>query len=92
MDYQFDAPLTWNDLISIDSDDPAQKAMRKLDWEAFIQSLDKRTETLLQWLAEGRTMSTLAERWKLSMTRMVQIKTSLVTKMREYFAMISGWY
>ena len=85
MDYQFDAPLTWNDLISIDTDDPAQKAARKLDWEAFIQSLDTRTETLLQWLAEGRTLSTLAEQWKVSMSRMVQIKTSLVAKMREYF-------
>lgn len=28
-DSEFDAPFTWNDLISMDTDDPAQKAMRR---------------------------------------------------------------
>jgi hypothetical protein len=35
-DYEFDVPMTWNDLISLDTDDPAQQAMRKLDWDWFI--------------------------------------------------------
>ncbi|MGV3773081.1 MAG: hypothetical protein ACO1QB_09290 [Verrucomicrobiales bacterium] len=38
-EYEFDVAMTWNDLISLDTDDPSQQAMRKLDWEIFIQNL-----------------------------------------------------
>lgn len=84
-DSEFDAPLTWNDLISLDTDDPAQKAMRKIDWESFIQSLDKRLKLMLEWIAEGRPLAAVARKLKLSQSRVVQLKKKLVTMMREYF-------
>ncbi|MGV3774685.1 MAG: hypothetical protein ACO1QB_17425, partial [Verrucomicrobiales bacterium] len=55
-EYEFDVPLTWNDLLSLDTDDSPQQAMRKLDWDAFTRSLDKRMQKILQRIAGGRTL------------------------------------
>jgi hypothetical protein len=80
---QFDVPLTWNDLISLDTDDPAQQAMRKLNWESFTLSLDKRLKLMLKWIADGRTLAGMASKLKLSQTRVAQLKEKLVTIMQE---------
>jgi FixJ family two-component response regulator len=85
MDTFFDAPLTFHDLISVDSDDPAVKAMRKLDWELFMAGLDQRARTMIEWLVEGRTLKSLADHWRVSVTRVMQHKEKLLVRMREYF-------
>jgi len=56
----------------VDSDDPAVKAMRKLDWETFMASLDQRARTLIEWRGEGRTLTSLADHWRVSLSRVMQ--------------------
>ena len=84
-DHAYDAPLTFHELISNEDDDPAMQAMRRLDWEAFLSGLDPRLRTLVHWVSEGRTLKILAEHWRLSLTRVIQLKEKLLLRMREYF-------
>ena len=82
---EFDCPLTFNDLISTDRDDPAQKAMRKLDWDLFLQSLDAKMKTLLEWMAEGRKLSKLAKKWRSSVSMVHLKKEQLLRRLQEFF-------
>ena len=45
--------FTVNDVLSIDDEDPAQKAARKIDWEFFLGSLTDREKSVVEGLLMG---------------------------------------
>ena len=79
------APITLQNLLSVEEEDPAVQATRKLDWELFMVRLDDRARTMIQWLAEGRTLSSLANKWRISHSRVMQLKGKLLIQLREFF-------
>ena len=85
LDGDFDAPITFNNLISGEEEDPSVKATRKLDWEMFMACLDERARTLIEWMAEGRTLVSLANKWRISQSRVMQLKAKLLIQLREFF-------
>src|SRR3954468_6141038 len=52
--------FTLANLITSPADDPAVAAMRKLDWEVFLGTLDCESRLLVEWLAGGGSLVVLA--------------------------------
>ena len=50
--------LCLHDVLAAGSADPSQEAAKRLDWEAFIATLDELARTILQCLAEERPFLT----------------------------------
>src|ERR1039457_3868165 len=48
--------FTVNDVLSLDDEDPAQKACRKIDWEFFLAGLTEREKSVVEFLLAGRNM------------------------------------
>ena len=54
------------ELMSRDVEDPATQAARKLDWQAFVASQDRKDRQLIECLAEGCTTRESRRQLKLS--------------------------
>jgi hypothetical protein len=52
--------FTINDVLSLDDEDPGQKAARKMDWEAFLTGLTEREQSVVEELLAGRSGSEIA--------------------------------
>lgn len=74
----------FHDVLSNGEDDPATKAARRLDWETFIDGLPQRERTLLEFMAEGKTLRHAAQALRLSDSTMQTAKRRLVSAIQEF--------
>src|SRR3954468_24218267 len=77
--------FTLADLITSTADDPAGAAMRKIDWELFLGTLDCDLRRLVQWLADGRSLIILARQWKISPASATRRKQRLADAASDFF-------
>ena len=77
-------PLTLAEVFSVQTEDPATAAARKLDWETFLSSIDPRTKAVIECLIAGRPLSEVAEKFKVSLSTASSIKRQLAVQLREF--------
>ena len=76
--------FTVNDVLSLDNEDPAMKAARKMDWEAFLTGLNAREKSVVESLLAGRNMSELARSLGLDRSTIQYFKNRLADKILDY--------
>ena len=91
--YSFDEPVqidelgeefTVNDVLSLDDEDPGQKAARKMDWEFFLASLSDREKSVVEGLLTGLNGSEIARMFGLDPSTIQYFKQRLGMKILEY--------
>ena len=65
-------------------EDPATKATRKMDWQAFVDALPERERIAIECLLEGRTLREAAHVLRVSDSSMQHSKRSLRIKILEF--------
>jgi len=68
------------DVLSLDDEDPGQKAMRKLDWEAFLSGLSSREKGVVELLLSGHNASQIAREFKVDPSTIKYFKNRLAEK------------
>jgi DNA-binding NarL/FixJ family response regulator len=76
--------LTFNDVLSRDSEDPSTIAARNLDWQTLLTRLTEREKAVVVYLLEGKTVSDVAWAFKVSRSTMQESKNRLVNLIREF--------
>ena len=76
--------LTMHDFIGERREDPSAEALRRIDWESFNQTLNRREQLLVQNLAEGRQSNTFAKELGLSPPRITQLKKEIGNRIRRF--------
>jgi DNA-directed RNA polymerase specialized sigma subunit len=76
--------LTFNDVLSRDSEDPSTIAARKMDWQTLLTRLTEREKAIVVYLLEGKTVSDVAVVFKVSRSAMQQCKERLVELIQEF--------
>jgi len=76
--------FTFNDLLSNDQEDPAMATARKLDWQAFIGTLDGIGRAILDCLSQERPLTEVATRFGVSRSSVQLHKNRLSQAVREY--------
>ena len=64
---------------------PPERAAVRLDWQAFVATLDKRFKLILHNLTIGESKSNIAKQIGVSAGRVTQILYMLANKIREFF-------
>ncbi len=77
--------LTLGDMIAARKDDPAQRAIRRLDWGKFTSGLDQRKQRVLTGTAAGFAVKELAAEVNVSPPRIVQLKREIAADARGYW-------
>ncbi len=77
--------LTLGDMIAARKDDPAQRAIRHLDWSGFTLDLDQRKQRILTGTAAGFAVKELATEINVSPPRIVQLKREIAADARGYW-------
>lgn len=73
------------DVLSLDEDDPGQRATRKLDWEALLNGLSIREKGVFEQLLAGHTASEIARSFKLDPSTIKYFKQRLALKILDCF-------
>lgn len=68
-----DAP-SLHDVLSSEGEDPAHTAGRRIDWDHALRQLDSRQQDVLQATAVGVSVSEVAQKYRVSPPRVVQLK------------------
>ena len=77
-------PLALHDVLSRDEEDPATKAARKMDWDSFLAGLSARDQAIINCLAEGKPLASLARRRHLNTSTLRYHRERLAVKIQEY--------
>jgi DNA-directed RNA polymerase specialized sigma24 family protein len=80
---------TLGDFIVSSKDDPATECARKLDWRAFLETLDRRHRTVFTKTAVGVPCKEIARTLGVSSACISQMKGALAAKARAYFGVDS---
>ncbi len=80
-----DETLTLGDMIAAKKDDPAQRAVRRIDWSGFTSDLDQRKQRVLTGTAAGFAVKELADEMNVSPPRVVQLKREIAADARGYW-------
>ena len=72
------------ELFEADQEDPSQKAARKLDWEVFMSGQSDKARAIIQCVAEGGSLKSLAVRFHLSQATIGYHKERLAQAIREF--------
>ena len=91
--------FTVNDMLSIDHEDPAEKAARRLDWDEFLSSLTEREQLLVECMLAGKNRVQAARSIGVSTWTITHDKMDLARKILEFMgadilvmiAKIPGW-
>jgi hypothetical protein len=76
--------LCLHDVLAAGSADPSQEAAQRLDWEAFIATLDELARTILQCLAEERPLLEVAHAAGVSRSTLQTYKDRLTTAVQAF--------
>jgi len=88
-----------HDVLSIDHEDPAVKAARRLDWDEFLCSLTDREQLLVECMMDGQNHTQAAKSIGISTWTVRQCKMGLALKVLEFMgpdilatiAKLPGW-
>jgi len=83
-DPELDEPITLEQLLESEHEDPAMEAARIVDWEVFIATHDYRYGVIIKGMAEGQTMKATAERSGHLYASLYGLKNRLAEDVREY--------
>jgi len=83
-DPELDEPITLEQLLASEHEDPAMTAGRNVDWEVFIATHDYRYGVIIKGMAEGQTMKATAERSGHLYASLYGLKDRLAEDVREY--------
>ena len=72
--------FTVNDVLSLDDEDPGQKAARKMDWDAFLVGLTVRERDVVQLLLTGLSGSEIARMFGVDPSTVRYFKNRLADK------------
>lgn len=76
--------FTVNDVLSLDDEDPGQKAARKMDWEAFLTGLTAGEKSVVEGLLAGLNGSEIARMFGLDPSTIRYFKNRLGLKILNY--------
>ncbi len=76
--------LSLHDFIGERREDPSAEALRKIDWDDFNATLNRREQLLVKNIAEGRQSNTFAKELGLSPPRITQLKKELGNRIRRF--------
>ena len=76
--------FTLADVLSTDQDDPAIVAGRRLDWEAFCATQPTRSNDILDYVAQGRHLTELAQKHRVSRSSIQNNKGNLAQEIKEF--------
>ena len=79
-----DAEADFLDLFESEPEDPSCLAARKLDWAAFLATVEERARAILLCVAEGGSLRSVAIRWGVSDSTMQGYKRKLAAAIREF--------
>jgi hypothetical protein len=77
-------PLVLHDVLSNDQEDPATKAARKMDYDSFMATLSARDQAIINCLAEGKPLASLARRRHLNNSTLLYHKERLALKIQDF--------
>jgi DNA-binding CsgD family transcriptional regulator len=80
----FGEPLVLHDVLSRDEEDPATKALRKIDYQTFMASLSARDQAIINCLVEGKPLASLARRRHLNNSTLLYHKERLALKIQNF--------
>ena len=80
-----DKAVPVSELMSRDEKDPSTKATRKLDWQQFYGTQDRKGRRLLTCIAEGCDSSEIAGKLKLTRLAARQRMDQLRTALKSFF-------
>jgi FixJ family two-component response regulator len=72
--------FTVNDVLSLDDEDPGQKAARKMDWDAFLVGLTVRERDVVKLLLTGLSRSEIARMFGVDPSTVRYFKNRLADK------------
>jgi DNA-binding CsgD family transcriptional regulator len=76
--------FTVNDVLSLDDEDPGQKACRKIDWDELLGSLTKRERMLVESMLAGKNRVQAARSIGVSTWTVRQHRMELARKILEF--------
>ena len=72
------------ELFESEQQDPSCTAARKLDWQAFMATVEDRARAVLLCVAEGGSLRSVAIRWGVSDSTMQNYKRKLAQAVKEF--------
>ena len=79
-----DDPMTLGEALAADTEDPAQGALRRLDWAPLVASLDAMAREVLASLVSGEELTHLVPKLKRSRSALQNDKQRLARLVREH--------
>ena len=76
--------LTVGDTIACKSEDMATKVLRKIDWDAFLDTLDARKRRIVEELMFGYGTGDIARLLAVTAPRIVQLKRDIARSIKEF--------
>ena len=76
--------FTFNDVLSNDQEDPGTKACRRIDWQNFMASLSLRDQAVIECLIEGKSVVSMARKFKVNDSTIQTSKRRLRIKIVEF--------
>jgi len=73
-----------NDVLSLDDEDPGQKAARKIDWDAFLTQVTEREKAVIEGLLTGHNASEIAREFGVDPATIKYFKNRLAVKILEF--------
>lgn len=77
-------PLLLHDVLSRDEEDPGTKAARRIDWQNFMSSVSARDRAIINCLARGNPLASLARRRHLNNSTLLYHKERLALKIQNF--------
>jgi len=83
-DPELDEPITLEQLLASDHEDPAMEAARNIDWELFIATHDYRYGIMIKGSLEGQSLKAIAEHSGHLYMSLYGLKEKMAEDVREY--------
>jgi hypothetical protein len=83
-DEETDGEMLFHDVLADEQEDPATKATRKMDWEAFISKLSDQDRAIIQCLVEGDPLAGLARKRRVNYATLIYHTRRLARSILEF--------
>jgi len=83
-DPELDEPITLEQLLASEHEDPALEAARNIDWALFLATRDYRYGIIVKGIAEGQSLKATAERSGHLYASLYGLKDQMAADVREY--------
>jgi DNA-binding CsgD family transcriptional regulator len=84
VDEETGGEIYFHDVLSRDEEDPATKALRNIDYQTFMATLSAREQAIINCLAEGKPLASLARRRHLNNSTLLYHKDRLALKIQDF--------